>query len=100
VGEGDLAVFNGSGAMLDFIYSCKSNSIMTNLLTEAFSKAQDLPEYLQNELAEQLMEDIENEQQWQQQLSQPQPSKLEELAAKALSDSANGKTREIGFDEL
>jgi hypothetical protein len=84
---------NGSGAMLDFICSCKSNLIMTNLLTEAFSKAQDLPEYLQNELAEQLMEDIENEQKWQQQLSQPQPPKLEELAAKALSDSANGKTR-------
>jgi hypothetical protein len=73
---------------------------MTNLLAEAFSKAQDLPEYLQNELAEQLMEDIENEQQWQQQLSQPQPLKLEELAAKALNDSINGKTREIGFDEL
>lgn len=73
---------------------------MTNLLTEAFSKAQDLPDYLQNELAQQLIEDIENEQQWQQQLSQPQPSKLEALAAKALSDSANGKTKVMGFDEL
>ena len=73
---------------------------MTNLPTEAFSKAQDLPEYLQNELAQQLIEDIENEQKWQKQLSQPQPLKLEELAAKALIDSANGKTREIGFDEL
>jgi hypothetical protein len=59
-----------------------------------------LPEYLQNELAEQLMEDIENEQKWQQELSQPQPLRLEELAAKALSDSANGKTRKMGFDEL
>jgi Arc/MetJ-type ribon-helix-helix transcriptional regulator len=95
-GERAIASYvNGSGAMLDFIYSCKSNSIMTNLLTEAFSKAQDLPEYLQNELAEQLIEDIENEQQWQQQLSQPQPLKLEELAAKALNDSANGKTRKM-----
>jgi len=26
--------------------------------------------------------------------------KLDELAAKALSDSMNGKTREMGFDEL
>jgi hypothetical protein len=34
---------------------------MTNLLTEAFRKAQDLPDYLQNELAQQLIEDVENE---------------------------------------
>jgi hypothetical protein len=73
---------------------------MTNLLTEAFSKAQDLPDHLQNELAQQLIEDIENEQKWQKELSQPQPTKLEALAAKALSDSTNGKTKEMGFDEL
>jgi predicted XRE-type DNA-binding protein len=73
---------------------------MTSLLTEAFRKVQDLPEYLQNELAEQLIEDVENEIKWQQLLSQPQNIKLDELAAKALSDSMNGKTREMGFDEL
>jgi hypothetical protein len=73
---------------------------MTNLLAEAFRKAQDLPDYLQNELAEQLIEDVENEIKWQQLLSQPQHMKLNELAAKALSDSMNGKTKEIGFDEL
>lgn len=73
---------------------------MTNLLAEAFKKAQDLPDYLQNELAEQLIEDVENELQWQQTLSQPQSMKLEELAAKALRDSMDGKTREMGFDEL
>jgi ribonucleotide reductase beta subunit family protein with ferritin-like domain len=73
---------------------------MTNLLTEAFKKAQELPDHLQNELAEQLIEDIENEIKWQQLLSEPQNMKLEELAAKALSDSMNGKTREMGFDEL
>ena len=73
---------------------------MTDLLTEAFRKAQDLPDYLQDELAEQLIEDVENEIKWQQLLSQPQNMKLDELAAKALSDSMNGKTREIGFDEL
>ena len=73
---------------------------MTNILTEAFRKAQDLPDYLQDELAEQLIEDVENEIKWQQLLSQPQNMKLDELAAKALSDSMNGKTRKIGFDEL
>ena len=73
---------------------------MTTLLTEAFRKAQDLPDYLQNELAAQLIEDVENEIKWQQPLSQTQSTKLDELAAKALSDSVNGRTREIGFDEL
>ncbi len=73
---------------------------MTKLLTEAFNKAQNLPAHLQDELAEQLIEDIENELQWQQSLSQPQHSKLEELAAKALNDSINGKIKQMGFDEL
>ena len=73
---------------------------MNNLLTEAFNKAQNLPEHLQNELAQQLIEDIENELKWQQSLSQPQLSKLEELAAKALHDSIDGRTEQIGFDEL
>ena len=73
---------------------------MTTLLTEAFRKAQDLPDYLQNELAEQLIEDVENEIKWQQPLSQTQCIKMDELAAKALSDSVNGRTREVGFDEL
>jgi len=34
---------------------------MTNLLTEVFRKVQNLPDYLQDELAEQLIEDVENE---------------------------------------
>jgi hypothetical protein len=37
---------------------------MNNLLTEAFRKAQDLPDHVQNELAEQLIEDIKNEIKW------------------------------------
>ena len=73
---------------------------MNNLLTEAFNKAQNLPAHLQNELAQQLIEDIENELKWQQSLSQLQLSKLEQLAAKALQDSINGKTKQVGFDEL
>ncbi|PIG90721.1 hypothetical protein [Gloeocapsopsis sp. IPPAS B-1203] len=73
---------------------------MTELLTEAFKKAQNLPPHLQDELAEQLIEGIENELNWQQSLSHPQHSQLEELATKALNDSINGRTRQIGFDEL
>lgn len=60
---------------------------MTDLLTQAFKKSQELPDYLQDELAQQLIEDIENELQWQQQLSQPQSILLEELAIQALNNS-------------
>jgi len=73
---------------------------MTNLLTEAFKKAQNLPEDIQDELAKQLIEDIENEFQWQQILSQPQNSILDELARKALNESSEEKTKVMGFDEL
>jgi len=73
---------------------------MTNLLTEAFNKAQNLPEHIQNELAQQMIEDIESELQWQETLSQPQSSSLDQLARQALNDSFEGKTKEMGFDEL
>ncbi|NBD16492.1 MAG: hypothetical protein GVY04_10240 [Cyanobacteria bacterium] len=73
---------------------------MTNLLTEAFNKAQNLPEHIQDELAQQVIEDIESELQWQETLSQPQSSSLDQLARQALNDSLEGKTKEMGFDEL
>lgn len=72
---------------------------MTDLLTEAFKKSQSLPDYLQDELAAQLIEDIENELQWQQQLSQPQNYLLDKLALQALNESRQGKTKVMGFDE-
>jgi hypothetical protein len=73
---------------------------MTDLLTEAFKKSQSLPDYLQDELAAQLIEDIENELQWQQQLSQPQNYLLDKLALQVLNESRQGKTKVMGFDEL
>ncbi len=73
---------------------------MTNLLEEAFNKARSLPEYLQDELAQQLIEDIESELQWQKTLSQPQSSFLDELAWKSFNNSSEGTTIVIGFDEL
>lgn len=73
---------------------------MTYLLTQAFQKAQTLPESLQDELAQQLIEDIEQELRWQQTLSQPQPSYLDELARQALQESEEQQTRVMGFDEL
>jgi len=65
---------------------------MTNLLTQAFNEAQNLPEHLQDELAKQMIEDIESELKWQRTLSQRQSSSLDELARQALNDSFEGKT--------
>ncbi|MCL1491378.1 MAG: hypothetical protein M1G31_11580 [Pseudanabaena sp. Salubria-1] len=73
---------------------------MTSLLLQAFEKAQSLPEYLQDEFAVQFLEDIESEMRWVQTLSQPQSAKLDQLATKALNNSANGKTKVLGFDQL
>jgi hypothetical protein len=73
---------------------------MTSLLLQAFEKAQSLPEYLQDEFATQFLEDIESEMRWIQTLSQPQPSKLDQLATKALSNSLKGKTKILDFDQL
>lgn len=73
---------------------------MVNQLTIAFEKAQNLPENIQELIAEKLIEDIESELKWQETLSQPLHTKLEDLALKALQDSLNGKTKSMGFDDL
>ena len=44
---------------------------MTSLMEKAFGEVQKLPTYLQDELAQQLLEDIHNELQWQETLSNP-----------------------------
>ncbi len=72
---------------------------MTNLLSKAIKRIEVLPQELQDELAEQLLEDIESELKWQKTLAKPQ-SKLGRLAEKALQESTVGKTKKIGFDEL
>ena len=72
---------------------------MTELLTQALEQASKLPDQLQDDLAQQILEDIESESQWQQTLSEPQ-TELEALAAKALEDSEAGRTKQVGFDEL
>jgi len=75
--------------------------MMSPFLSRVIQKAQELPEAIQDELAEQFMEDIENEIKWQETLSKPQDSLiLKELAQRAIVDSENGRTQEMGFDEL
>ncbi|AFY72599.1 hypothetical protein Syn7502_00439 [Synechococcus sp. PCC 7502] len=67
-------------------------------MSNVVRKAQELPEEIQDENAEQFMEDIENEIKWQATLSKPQISLiLTELGLKALNESENGETQQIRF---
>jgi hypothetical protein len=74
---------------------------MTELLEQAFKEAQKLSNYLQDELAQQLLEDIENELKWQESLSNSDVELgiLKEMAQKALIEEREGKTEEKGFGE-
>jgi hypothetical protein len=72
---------------------------MTANLTQLLEKAATLPDIIQEEIALQWLDDIENELQWQTTLEQPQP-KLEQLALAALQQAKQSKTIKKGFDEL
>lgn len=74
---------------------------MTELLEQAFKKAQKLSDYLQDELAQQLLEDIENELKWQKSLSNSdvELGVLEKMAQRALIEDRERKTEEKGFGE-
>lgn len=74
---------------------------MTTLLQKAFLEVQKLPDYLQDELAQQLLNDIENELKWQTTLSQPniELGTLMEMAEEALTEEELGETESNGFGE-
>ena len=74
---------------------------MTELLEQAFKEAQKLSNSLQDELAQQLLEDIENELKWQESLSNPDIDIdiLQEMAQAALVEEQEGKTEAKGFGE-
>ena len=74
---------------------------MTELLEQAFKEAQKLSNDLQDELAQQLLEDIENELKWQESLSNSDVdlNVLEEMARRALIEDREGKTEKKGFGE-
>jgi hypothetical protein len=72
---------------------------MTTLLQQAFEKASKLPVDLQDQLAQELLEDIAGELQWETTFA-PSEDLLEQLAAKALREFEAGQTRPQGFDEL
>lgn len=70
---------------------------MTNLLSEVLNKASLLPQEIQNEIAQQLLQDIDSELKWQKESSL---DKLTNLADEAVRDSKESKTSYKGFDEL
>ncbi len=72
---------------------------MTSLLTKAFEEASRLPDKLQDELAEKLLEDLEGEKKWDATLASSLEV-LDKLADKALKDYEAGRTKKMGFDEL
>lgn len=72
---------------------------MTSLLNQAFEKASQLPDRLQDELAQEFLAEIESEGRWDQALADSQ-DQLDRMAEKALEEYRTGKTREIGFDEI
>jgi hypothetical protein len=74
---------------------------MTKLLEKAFQEAQKLSNNLQDEIAEQILADIENELQWQETLTDPNINLdiLTQMAQAALIEEQEGKTEEKGFGE-
>ena len=74
---------------------------MSALLEYAFKEAQKLPDDLQDELAQQLLNDIENELQWQATLANNDfdMGGFEAMAKAALAADEAGETEDGGFGE-
>jgi len=72
---------------------------MTKLLSDAFEKASQLPENLQDELARILLDELAWECRWNQTLDES-TDKLDRMAEDALKDYRAGRTKEMGFDQL
>jgi hypothetical protein len=72
---------------------------MTKLLSDAFEKASQLPDNLQDELARILLDELAWEGRWNQTLDES-TDKLDRMAEDALKDYRAGRTKEMGFDQL
>ncbi|MBZ0202082.1 MAG: hypothetical protein K8I03_03600 [Ignavibacteria bacterium] len=71
---------------------------MTKLLSKAFEKASELSDDSQDLLAKRLLEEIEDELKWNRSFDDSK-AVLNSLAAKAIEQSKEHKTRKIGFDQ-
>ena len=71
----------------------------TSLLEKAFEEASKLPEEAQDRLAAQVLEALKDEGRWSEAFD-GSGSKLDRLADEALRDYREGRTKELGFDQL
>ena len=71
---------------------------MTHLLEKAFSEVSKLPAQEQDIIAEQVLEALASENQWQQQLGGSQDL-LKSLADEALGEHKAGKTKDLDLKQ-
>lgn len=72
---------------------------MTELLQRAIAELNQLPETQQDRLAQWIMEELEDERQWDDAFANSLPQ-LEQLAQKALQDYREGRTQDLNVDNL
>lgn len=72
---------------------------MTRLLEQAISEVHKLPETEQDAIASLILDELADEQRWQEKFANSQ-DKLAELAEKAREDVRAGRVTRGGFDQL
>jgi hypothetical protein len=72
---------------------------MTQLLEEAIAKLHQLPPHQQDAMAQFILDELADEQQWDQAFERSQDA-LARLAAKVRRDIRTGKVKPSGMDEL
>jgi hypothetical protein len=72
---------------------------MTRLLKQAYDRIAQLPEDEQDSIASRILDEIEDDAQWDRQFAASQEV-LSELAKRALSDRRSGKTEPLDPDRL
>lgn len=72
---------------------------MTKLLEKAFTEAAKLPEEAQDRIAAHLLQELADDAKWDASFA-ASGSLLERMAAEALEEYREGRTEELGFDEL
>lgn len=72
---------------------------MTQLLEKAITEVSKLPEEEQDAIATLILDEIIDEQQWDQQFARSQDC-LSQMADKVRADIRAGRVRKMGFDDL
>ncbi|HZZ80653.1 MAG TPA: hypothetical protein VFE62_19275 [Gemmataceae bacterium] len=72
---------------------------MTQLLEQALTEIQKLPESEQDAIASLILDELADERRWQESFARSQ-DKLARLAAKAREDIRAGRVQSGGFDQL